>query len=100
LCVPDSGIGISAEVLPHIFDLFTQADNSLARSEGGLGIGLTIVKRIAEIHGGRIEAYSEGSGHGSEFMEEGPESRPNIVILDLGLQEMDGYEITRRLLQN
>ena len=164
--VRDSGVGISPEALPRIFDLFTQADKSLARSEGGLGIGLTIVHRIAEIHGGRVEAHSEGLGRGSEFivrfpltlppssqlesaapksaetamagrtlrvlvvddnhdsadtvavllrrsghevrvaysgkeaLEEGLEFRPNIVVLDLGLPEMDGYEIARRLRQN
>jgi CheY-like chemotaxis protein len=166
LRVQDSGVGISPEVLPRIFDLFAQADKSLAHSEGGLGIGLTIVKRIAEIHGGRVEAYSEGLGHGSEFivrvplalppsirpesappesaeivsdskilrvlvvddnhdsadtvamllrrtghevrvaysgeeaLEEGPEFRPDIVVLDLGLPEMDGYEIARLLRQD
>jgi signal transduction histidine kinase len=68
LRVKDNGIGMSAELLPRIFDLFTQADRSLARSEGGLGIGLTLVKRLVELHGGRILAFSQGPGLGSEFV--------------------------------
>ena len=65
--VRDSGVGISPDLLPHIFDLFTQAERSLDRSRGGLGIGLTLVKRLVEMHGGRVEAKSEGLGMGSEF---------------------------------
>jgi PAS domain S-box-containing protein len=66
--VCDTGIGISAEVLPHIFDLFTQADRSLDRSQGGLGIGLTLVRTLVEMHGGSVEANSAGPGRGSEFI--------------------------------
>ena len=65
--VRDSGIGISPELLPHIFDLFTQAEHSLDRAHGGLGIGLTLVKRLVEMHGGRVRANSAGLGKGSEF---------------------------------
>ena len=54
--VKDAGVGISAEMLPRIFDLFTQADHSLERSQGGLGIGLTLVKRLVELHGGLFSA--------------------------------------------
>ncbi len=64
--VRDTGIGISQEELPHIFDMFMQADTSMERSEGGLGIGLTLVKRIAELHGGKVEVKSE-KGQGTEF---------------------------------
>ena len=64
----DTGIGISAELLPHIFDLFTQGDRSLARSDGGLGIGLTLVRRLVELHGGTVEALSDGPGTGSQFV--------------------------------
>jgi PAS domain S-box-containing protein len=67
LRVRDSGIGISPELLPHIFDLFTQSERPLDRSHGGLGIGLTLVKRLVEMHGGRVEASSAGPGTGSEF---------------------------------
>jgi two-component system CheB/CheR fusion protein len=66
--VQDHGIGIPGEVLPHVFDLFTQADHSLARTQGGLGIGLTLVKRLVEMHGGRVEAHSDGAGRGSRFL--------------------------------
>ena len=66
--VRDNGIGIPSEMLPRVFDMFTQADSSLEKSHGGLGIGLTIVKRLVELHGGRVEARSEGRGRGSEFI--------------------------------
>jgi PAS domain S-box-containing protein len=65
--VRDTGIGISAEILPRIFDLFTQADDSLAHSQGGLGIGLTLVRQLVEKHGGEITAASAGIGQGSSF---------------------------------
>ena len=68
ISVKDNGVGIAAEVLPQVFDLFTQAERSLARSEGGLGIGLTMVKGLVEMHGGTAVAHSEGLGKGSEFI--------------------------------
>ncbi|MDB5866900.1 MAG: hybrid sensor histidine kinase/response regulator [Betaproteobacteria bacterium] len=67
LRVTDDGFGIAAEALPGIFDLFTQEDRSLARAEGGLGIGLTVVRAIVEMHGGAVTAASPGPGEGSEF---------------------------------
>jgi two-component system CheB/CheR fusion protein len=66
--VRDTGVGISADVLPRIFDLFVQADTTLDRSEGGLGIGLTLVSRLTHMHGGGVEARSDGPGKGSEFL--------------------------------
>jgi signal transduction histidine kinase len=66
--VQDNGIGIPPETMPYIFDLFAQADHSLAQTQGGLGIGLTVVKRLVEMHGGRVEADSQGRGHGAEFV--------------------------------
>ena len=66
--VRDTGIGIPPEKLPLMFELFAQGDRSLARSEGGLGIGLTLVRSLAEMHGGSVTATSEGPGKGSEFI--------------------------------
>lgn len=160
--VRDSGVGIPPEMLAGIFDLFTQVDRSLDRSQGGLGIGLTLVQRLVQMHGGSVEARSDGPGHGSEFVvrlpmltafqpprlatpppaeralaaghlrilvvddhadaavslsmllrldghevhmvHSGPaaldavrELHPDVVMLDIGLPEMDGYEVARRL---
>ena len=65
--VKDNGLGIASDMLSGVFELFVQTDNSLNRSQGGLGIGLTLVKRLVEVHGGSVEAASEGAGKGSEF---------------------------------
>lgn len=163
LKVIDTGIGMSREVLDRIFDLFGQAERGLARSEGGLGIGLTIVKNLVELHGGQVAARSEGPGQGSEFyitlplanaekpapapqkqaakaairskrvlvVEDSPdiaetmallleagghtvatahdgpsalatadEFKADIILLDIGLPGMNGYEVARRLRKN
>ena len=160
ITVRDPGEGISGELLPRIFDLFVQGDHALARSQGGLGIGLTLVKRLVEMHEGTVEARSEGKGKGSEFsirlpalveataargaqpgaaLAGGPSRRvlvvddnldaadsigkllklfghdvrcvydgvaalatvkdyqPEVVVLDIGLPEMDGYEVAKRM---
>jgi len=66
--VKDTGIGMAAEQLPEVFEMFTQLETSLDRAQGGLGIGLTLVKRVVELHGGSVQAHSEGPGLGSEFV--------------------------------
>jgi signal transduction histidine kinase len=68
LRVIDNGVGIAPDVLPSVFELFAQADRSLERSQGGLGIGLSLVKGLVEMHGGSVRAHSEGLGQGSEFI--------------------------------
>ncbi len=67
LCVRDNGIGIDSDLLPHVFELFTQGERSLDRSQGGLGLGLTLVNRLVAMHGGRVTARSLGADQGSEF---------------------------------
>lgn len=66
--VRDTGVGIPAEMLPRVFDLFTQVERNTSRAQGGLGIGLTLVKRLVEMHGGTVTASSSGTGSGSEFV--------------------------------
>ncbi|MEO6709586.1 MAG: response regulator [Planctomycetota bacterium] len=66
--VKDSGVGIPAEMMPKMFELFVQFERTLDRSQGGLGIGLALVKRLVELHGGDVSVHSEGSGRGSEFI--------------------------------
>jgi signal transduction histidine kinase len=65
--VHDSGIGIARDVLPHVFEPFVQAESSLSRSKGGVGMGLALVRGLVESHGGRVSAASAGLGHGSQF---------------------------------
>ena len=90
ITVRDNGMGISPELLPHVFDLFVQADRTLDRAKGGLGIGLTVVKRLVEVHGGTVVARSEGPGRGSEFAVTLPAATP-------GLEE-DGALLTGQML--
>ena len=66
--VRDTGVGIPQDMLAAVFDLFTQVDHAIDRSQGGLGVGLTLVKRLVEMHGGTVAAHSEGPGKGSEFV--------------------------------
>jgi PAS domain S-box-containing protein len=76
VCVKDNGMGIDAQVLPRIFDMFSQAQPALPRAEGGLGIGLSLVRGLVEMHGGTVEAHSAGSGSGSEFVVRLPLAAP------------------------
>ncbi|HEU4427250.1 MAG TPA: PAS domain S-box protein [Myxococcota bacterium] len=160
LRVRDDGAGIAPEVLPHVFDLFTQEERGLDRSGGGLGVGLTVVRRIVELHQGRVEAHSDGIGRGATFIvrlpvitdapeargraprgaarsahrarvlvvEDNPdaaegvrmllellghqvhvaydgsaaialarEQKPDVMLVDIGLPGVDGYEVARRV---
>lgn len=160
--VTDTGVGIRTEHLPHIFEMFAQVDQSLERSQGGLGIGLTLVKRLTEMHGGTVDASSDGHNKGSTFrvhlpvaggplpqrlpsastcasesavelcrvlivddhedtaasmstilrimghdvrvahdgqtaVAEAASYQPDVVLLDIGLPKMSGYEVARRI---
>ena len=159
ISLKDNGIGIPPEKLPAMFELFTQGDRSPARSEGGLGIGLTVAKKLVEMHNGSIAAKSEGMGKGSQFIIRLPAAErpttlapavnslkialkkttilvvednadtaasmalllrldghevtvahsgcdalaaararpPDLILLDIGLPEIDGYEVARRI---
>jgi PAS domain S-box-containing protein len=81
--VRDTGIGIAAEQRTRVFEMFTQVDTSLERSRDGLGIGLTLVKTLVDMHGGTVEVHSEGLGHGSEFIVRLPvaKERPTSVAV-------------------
>jgi two-component system CheB/CheR fusion protein len=78
--VRDNGIGIAPELLPNIFDLFIQGDHSLERTRGGLGIGLTLVRSLVQMHDGTIEAKSAGVGQGSEFIIRLPAAAPPTAL--------------------
>ena len=77
ISVHDNGMGIPPQRLPEMFELFAQGERSIARSEGGLGIGLTIVQKLTEMHGGRVEAHSAGPNRGSTFTIHLPASTPS-----------------------
>jgi PAS domain S-box-containing protein len=164
--VRDTGIGIPKEMLPRLFEMFTQVDRSVDRAQGGLGIGLSLVRGLVQLHGGTVEAHSEGPGRGSEFVvrlplppqepietraaalpapsgngaerrrrvlivddntdaanslamllgmrgyetwaaHDGPAAlrqaaavRPDVVLLDIGMPGMSGYEVARELRRN
>jgi PAS domain S-box-containing protein len=118
--VTDAGVGIPPQVLPRVFDLFWQVDRTLEKSQGGLGVGLTIVKRLVEMHGGSVEARSEGHGRGSEFIvrlpvvpevvqgqQQGPGEQRNgpaglhrILVADDNIDSADSLALMLKLMGN
>ncbi|MDG3004778.1 hybrid sensor histidine kinase/response regulator [Paludisphaera mucosa] len=96
--VRDRGVGIPPETLPQMFELFAQGDRSLARSEGGLGIGLTVVKKLVEMHGGTVDARSEGRGKGSEFTIRLPRAARPVAAAPEGTAPAEGGRIPSRIL--
>ncbi len=85
--VLDDGIGIAADLLPRVFDIFVQAERRLDRSQGGMGIGLTLVRRLVELHGGTVGAHSRGSSQGSEFVVRLPVQAPEGAAPPDGAEE-------------
>jgi signal transduction histidine kinase len=78
ISVTDTGQGIKPEFLPHVFERFRQEDGSIIRRQGGLGLGLAIVRHLVELHSGTVEAHSDGEGRGARFIVRLPESTPSI----------------------
>lgn len=96
--IRDTGIGIPAEMLPEVFGLFTQVDATADRSQGGLGIGLTLVRRLVELHGGTVTAASEGRGKGSEFTIRLPVVQPTTKTIDPTTVPTTAQAISGRIL--
>jgi len=98
--VRDTGIGIPAEALPHIFEMFSQVDRSIERTTGGLGIGLALVKGLVEMHGGTVTAESAGPGKGSTFTVRLPvlESCPEPLLPEPPARAVDASVPKRRIL--
>jgi two-component system CheB/CheR fusion protein len=96
--VKDNGIGIDPDKLPRVFDLFMRATRSIDHRYGGLGLGLTLVRRFAELHGGRVEARSEGAGRGSEFVVRLPMIRLAAEFVGSGSAEAPTARTMRRVL--
>jgi signal transduction histidine kinase len=92
--VRDSGIGIPAPMLAKVFDLFTQLDNSIDRSQGGLGIGLTLVRELVELHGGRVEVASAGANQGCEFSVRIPKARPECHRSEAVQRDLPAFDST------
>lgn len=97
LTVKDNGQGIDSSFLPHIFEIFRQADSAANRSQSGMGIGLAVVQQLVELHGGAVSAHSEGVGQGASFTIRLPRSDENKShskpALELGLDSLDGMSV-------
>jgi PAS domain S-box-containing protein len=98
LRVEDNGIGISADLLPRVFDLFAQGEVGLDRSRGGLGIGLTLVRRLVELHGGEVEAFSAGRDRGSTFIVHLPRIAAPVAGQSQSTKEATDDAAQRRIL--
>lgn len=96
--VRDTGCGIPAEMVPHVFELFTQADATAGRTKSGLGIGLTLVKRLAEMHGAAVQVHSEGLGKGSEFVVHLPLATGFAALGTIGIEALEARPLLRRIL--
>lgn len=97
LTVEDNGQGIDASFLPHVFEIFRQADSGTNRSQSGMGIGLAVVQQLMELHGGSVTAHSEGPGQGARFVIRLPrsvESKAEVSpAVDLGIESLDGMSV-------
>jgi signal transduction histidine kinase len=101
ISVRDNGVGIDSALLPHVFELFTQGEQSLDRSQGGLGVGLTVVQRLVELHQGRVEVASDGVGKGALFRITLPcisEVAQGQPAEEISLRQVDASRIGRRVL--
>ena len=88
IVVRDNGMGIEPKLLPRLFELFVQGERTLERREGGLGLGLTVVKRLVELHGGTVHAHSEGRGHGTELTVRLPLLAPDVAVPARGVADL------------
>lgn len=98
--IRDSGVGIAADLLPHVFDVFVQGESSLDRAQGGLGIGLALVRQLIELHGGSIEAQSDGPGLGSVFIVRLPSAAPAKVRQPAALDALHGAQCRILLIED
>jgi CheY-like chemotaxis protein/two-component sensor histidine kinase len=96
--VVDNGVGIERDMLEKVFDLFVQVDSTVKNSLGGLGVGLSLVRRVVELHGGNVEARSEGKAHGSEFVVRLPRSIEQIQVISTRERQAPGSIRTLRVL--
>jgi signal transduction histidine kinase len=100
LTVRDSGVGIAHDLLPHVFDVFVQGSITIDRSQGGLGIGLALVRRLVELHGGSVSAHSDGTGHGSTFIIRLPRAAPVLAIAPQATTGIDSGKPTVLLIED
>lgn len=98
VCVDDTGAGISAALLPHVFDLFVQSRQTLDRAQGGLGLGLALVKNLVTLHGGSVSAASDGIGCGSSFTVRLPAVESTAVSEESGMSATARYPGRQRVL--